>query len=169
MARTRTKKTRTEGLQDIINAWRDAHPGKPINMRQVYRWAIKKGDYSPPRYDPEKIGAREFARAAAVEYYTDPQGRAVRKKHVVRYSLDSGEQLFLWEDIADAKPQHMHMALSQRRDSSLGDVKQLKSDKDSYNDNNPHGAYIEMSFNFDEDLAELDHPTEYPDAPPTSD
>jgi hypothetical protein len=40
---------------------------------------------------------------------------------------------------------------------------------DSYNDNNKYGAHIEMSFNFDEDLKELQQPPEYPEAPPEDD
>ena len=48
----------------------------------------------------------------------------------------------------------------------MGDCKQLKTDLDSYNDNNPHGAQIQMTFNFTEDLQELDMPSEYPDRKP---
>jgi hypothetical protein len=57
----------------------------------------------------------------------------------------------------------MQLSLQQRRFAVLGDCKQLKTDADSYNDNNPHGAEVQMSFNFEEDLAELEQPTEYPE------
>lgn len=51
--------------------------------------------------------------------------------------------------------------------STVGDLRQLKTDQDSYNDNNAHGARIQLSFDFREDLTELEHPTEYPDSPPS--
>ena len=168
-SRIRTRQTRREAIQAIIDKWRENHPGQLVDMRKVYRWAIKESLYDPPHIDVEKIGAREFSRAAGAQYYTDPQGRAVRKKHAAAYPQGDGTQLFLWGDIEDADPRHMHLAFSQRRGSALGDVKQLKTDKDSFNDNNRFGAFIDMSFNFDEDLAELGHSTDYPEAPPEDD
>ncbi len=40
---------------------------------------------------------------------------------------------------------------------------------DSYNENNRHGATLQMSFNFEEDMAEGDMPTDYPEGPPDTD
>ena len=57
----------------------------------------------------------------------------------------------------------MHKSLAARRRSALGDVVQLNTDLQSYNDNNRYGVEIQMSFNFDEDLAEMSHPDEYPE------
>ena len=42
---------------------------------------------------------------------------------------------------------------------------ELDLDRKSYNDNNPYGAQILMSFNFDEDLDELENPPDYPEGP----
>ena len=64
-----------------------------------------------------------------------------------------------------AKPDPMHKSLQARRRSALEDVSQLDRDRQSYNDNNKYSAQIEMSYNFDEDLAEMEHPTEYPEEP----
>jgi len=44
----------------------------------------------------------------------------------------------------------------------VGDCKQLKTSVDSYNDNNKHGHYVEVSFNFAEDMEESEQPTVYP-------
>jgi len=44
----------------------------------------------------------------------------------------------------------------------VGDCKQLKTSVDSYNDNNKHGKYIEISFDFAEDMEESEQPTVYP-------
>jgi hypothetical protein len=55
----------------------------------------------------------------------------------------------------------MRLSLQQRRGYIVGDCKQLKTDLESYNQNNSHGAQIQLSFDFTEDLEELDMPPEY--------
>ena len=58
-------------------------------------------------------------------------------------------------------PELTRRSAQQRRRGVLGDCKQLKTDVDSYNDNNAHGAHIQMSFDFEPDLKELEQDTEY--------
>ncbi|EMI40548.1 hypothetical protein RRSWK_06957 [Rhodopirellula sp. SWK7] len=55
----------------------------------------------------------------------------------------------------------MHVSLQQRRKAILGDNRQLKVDQDSYNDNNKYGADIQLSFNYEDDLLDLEHGDEY--------
>ena len=110
-----------------------------------------------------------MAAAARKEIVEDPQGRKVRRKHVARVEDEEGRPLFVWANIEDATPEHMRLSLSQRRENQFGDVFQHKTDTDSYNDNNPYGAQLHFSYNFDEDLAERSQPTEYPDSPPDQD
>ncbi len=43
------------------------------------------------------------------------------------------------------------------------DNAQLKRDTDSYNENNAHAAHIQMTFDYTEDLLELESPEEYDD------
>jgi hypothetical protein len=131
----------------------------------IVRWAMKNGSYQPSGGSVLKLAAREFARAMRDEYYTDAQGRRVRKKHAYRVSKMTplGERQYtLWVDILDAGPAEMRLAFRQRRGAILCDCKQLKTDVDSYNDNNFHGAQLEMDFNFEEDLEEIALSTEYP-------
>jgi hypothetical protein len=118
----------------------------------------------PPRpFDPLKMFAHELSAAAREEYYTDAQGREVRKKHVFVIIEADGTRRWHWVDIVTAKPDPMHKSLQARRRQALGDVVQLDIDRSSYNDNNLFGAEIAMSYNFDEDLAEMRMPTSYPD------
>ena len=105
-----------------------------------------------------------------LEMELDPQGRTVRAKHCAKISeMDDGgkpAQRTMWFG-RDAPPDLMHRSLQQRRVGVLGDCKQLKTDQDSYNDNNSFGATLQMSFNFEQDLADLEHNTEYnPQRPP---
>lgn len=161
----KVKKSYAEQLQDIIEQYRRAHPDVvQLRMREVASWAMANGLMHPSRRDAISLCAHDLARAASQEYYTDAQGRRVRKKHAVRQLIEEEgkpKQLVLWADITNAPPEHMHMSLQQRRTGIVGDCKQLKTDLDSYNDNNVHGAEIQMSFDFSEDLQELDMPTEY--------
>jgi hypothetical protein len=110
------------------------------------------------------------------EYYTDPQGRKVRTKHAARRVDDDLSepdadgpkiQKMLWHDIRTDDADHIIQALQQRRMQIVGDCKQLKNDGDSFNDNHPSGKKIQLIFNFEDDLAEMEQPTEY--QPPRSD
>ncbi len=42
---------------------------------------------------------------------------------------------------------------------------QTKRDTDSYNDYNIHGAHIQMTFDFTEDLLDLEASDQYPESP----
>jgi hypothetical protein len=165
MATRKHTGTGTEANIQTINEWMAETGAEVIDMMKVADWAIATGRWKTPPYDPRKACARELARAAREEYYIDPQGRNVRKKHCYTVKDPDGQHRWLWVDIVTAKPESMHKSLQARRRSALSDVVQLKNDLDSYNDNNGYGAELQMSFNFDEDLAELEHPTDYPEAP----
>jgi len=60
-----------------------------------------------------------------------------------------------------APREHMEVAFQQRRNQIVGDCRQLKRDVDSYNENNHDGTWIQMVFDFRQDLAELEQPTDY--------
>ena len=156
--------TKSEELQRIINDYMADSAEETIDMRKVADWAIANDRWRPQQnYDPARICAKELSRAARQEVYEDPQGREVRKKHCYPIVDESGQYRWIWVDIATANPEQMHKSLATRRRSALGDVVQLATDLASYNENNRFGAQLEMSFNFDEDLAELAHPEDYPE------
>ncbi len=85
---------------------------------------------------------------------------------VAQAELSDGtyEQLYLWIDVHDdtAKPDEIEMAFQYGRRLIVGDCKQLKTDVDSYNDNNNLGHYVEVDFNFEPDLEEAAQSTVYP-------
>lgn len=152
--------TKTEKNLSIINDWGRTHD--VIDMVAVAKDAIARGLWKPPKFDPVKLCARELSRAAREEFYTDPQGREVRKKHCFTIIDADGQYKWLWVDICAANRDQMQKSAQARRRMALGDVLQLSTDISSWNDNNKFGAQIEMSFNFDEDIDELAHPTTYP-------
>jgi hypothetical protein len=159
-------KTKTEFLQDTVAQYRAHGLPWPTTARHIAAWAIQEALWKPHAKNLIGQCAAEIATAMRQEYFTDPQGRRVRKKHVLRdmKELPDGkyEQLFLWIDIAEATHEQAEMVFQYERKLVVGDCKQLKSDVDSYNDNNPHGKYVEVNFDFRDDLAEAEQPTVYP-------
>src|ERR1035438_1455734 len=107
-------------------------------------WAIGNGLWQPQPSVLIRQCADEFSRAMREEYVTDPQGRRVRVKHVAR----GDTQIPLWADMRFATRKHMQTAFQQRRQSIVGDCKQLKNDLDSYNENFNPAEPIQIVFNF---------------------
>lgn len=166
------KKTKAEALQDIANAYIAAGQPWPVGRRSIAEWAVAHNLWSPQRRSVVDQCAQELADAMRLEMEQDPQGRTVRAKLCAKISEKNAEgkpvQKILWFG-RDAAPELMHRSLQQRRDGVLGDCKQLKTDQDSYNDNNSYGATIQLSFDFTKDLADAEHGTEYDPPPPPED
>ncbi len=163
------QKTKSEWLQDIVNDYIAAGNPWPADRRTLGAWAIRHDRWNPPVRCLIDQCAKDLAEAMRLELEKDPQGPTVRAKHCAKISVMDGRgkliQKTLWFD-RSAKPNLMHRSLQQRSRGILGDCTQLKTDQDSYNDNNPFGATIQMSFNFEHDLADLEQDTEYNPQPP---
>ena len=143
----------TEQLQHIVNEYISAGENWPATTHQIAAWAIRKHLWEAQGATVIDLCAEQLARAMREEYIHDPQGRVVRAKHAARVA---GAQTVLWADIRTANREHMTIAFQQRRQQIVGDCRQLKSDVDSYNDNNNPGKPIQMVFDFTEDLSELE-------------
>jgi hypothetical protein len=150
---TTQQKTRGDYLRELLDEYLKIHGSGPVDLNAVYFWAVQNRRYEPPATSQARIFREEMARAAREDHYTDPQGRHVRKKHAVVIQVGD-TQRSLWADIETAPLEHMRLSFQQRRQSIFGDVTQLKTDMDSYNENhNPTpDRPIQLSFNFDEDL-----------------
>src|SRR5262245_56326865 len=127
------QKTRADHLRELLDDYIEARGGGPVDLADVYAWARRQGRGEVPPASLLRQFKQEVARAAREEYYTDPQGRRVRRKHAVVLAREGGRQLSLWADIATAPPEHMRVALEQRRRGVLGGLARLKADVDSYN------------------------------------
>jgi hypothetical protein len=161
-------RTKTEMLQSLVEEYRDSGEEWPATTKQIAMWAIRSRRWQPPTKNLVTQCASEIAAAMRQEFYADPQGRRVRAKHpyVVMGELSDGtyEQLYLWIDVHDdtARPREIEMAFQYGRKLIVGDCRQLKTDVDSYNDNNKHGHYVEVDFDFTPDLEEAAQATVYP-------
>ncbi len=109
------KKTKRQFNQEIINNWPRQHPDcQDWQMEDIAADAIRRGLWIPPLKDEIRMCAAELSSAAREEYFTDQQGRRVRRKHARRETTTvDGErkQLVFWADIETATPQHMRVSL----------------------------------------------------------
>jgi hypothetical protein len=145
----------TEQMQHIANQYFGEGNSQTASTHEIAIWAIEKKLWEPQRGALINQCADELSRAMREEYFTDAQGRKVRAKHVARRDRD-GRQSSLWADIRTAPRDHMETAFQQRRQQIVGDCRQLKIDVDSYNQNLNPGEPIQMIFDFNDDLAEIE-------------
>jgi hypothetical protein len=164
--------TKAEWLQGIVKDYIAAGEPWPAPRRRIGEWALQHARWNPPKRSLVDLCAKEIAEAMRLEMEIDPQGRTVRAKLCAKITEEDENgkmvQTTLWFD-RSAPPDLMHLGLQQRRAGILGDVKQLKTDQDSYNDKNKFGATLQLVFNFERDLADLEHDTEYTPPPPDDD
>jgi hypothetical protein len=123
-------------------------------MQPVAEWAVKHGLYTPHPSAVIRELTAQLARALREEYFTDPQGRRVRAKHVATVKQEDGTTLPLWDDMRTAPHSHMEIAFQQRRKQIAGDCFQLKTDIDSYNENRRPERPIQLCLDFTFDVAE---------------
>jgi hypothetical protein len=160
------KSTYTESLQEIVQKYREAGHQWPIDKRTIAAWAYSEGLWKPARKSVIDELAKDLGRAMRSECMTDPQGRVIRIKHArrVEVELPNGEtkQTTWWDDITTATPEHMQMSLQQRLNMARADCFHHKQEADSYNENWNTGKQLKFSYDFTEDLEEMEMPTEYP-------
>jgi len=130
----------------------------PYDLGDLAMFAINNGHYEGHAKALLQQCKRDFARAFRETYHTDPQGRAVRTYHATKRRGDGRTQNVFWDDMRDASKDHMELAFRQRRNQIVGDCVQLKKDADSYNDNNAEGAFVQLTFDFTDDIAEHEQP-----------
>lgn len=136
---------------EIIRRFREEHENNPATSLQMADWAIAHKIHLPQQMDYRKQLARELAETMREEYFTDPQGRRVRAKHVAED---------LWVDMrdkgADADKLKV-ISFQNRRQQVVGDCRQLKTDVDSFNDNyNKYEEPFQLILDFTDDIAELE-------------
>jgi hypothetical protein len=154
-------RTYSEQMLDIVPLYLAQGGTEPIDLDDLARFAIKDEYWRQPPSKMLQLCKRDFARAFRQQCHTDPQRRTVRTFHAARARDDLGKQTMFWADIRTAPHDHMAAAFQQRRNQIVGGCRQLKTDVDSYNDNNAEGKHIQMVFDFTEDLAEREQPTTY--------
>ncbi len=165
----RYAQTKTRLLQEICRDYMKVHGVDSVDPDEVAMWAISTGRWEERPYSAVKRCRRELVDAMRLEHFEDPQGRDVRRMHPVRV-LRGENYTFDWCDIYKMSAKKWKASQNLRRDGVLGVLKQMKTDCESWNENNVHGAQLSL-FNpdFTEDLAEMDQPDDFwPDEDPES-
>jgi hypothetical protein len=147
--------TYSKQMQKIVQEYRAAGEPWPTSARTIADWAILTGRWIMPPSAIRRRCADDLAAAMREEYYTDAKGRRVRVLHPAPLFVD-GKRDMLWDDIRTAARPHMQLSFQNRRQGIVGDCRQFKTDVDSYNDGHPDREPIQVVFNFENDLAELE-------------
>ena len=143
-----------ERLQQVWHHYDDSHDHKPTSARQAVEWAVSEGLLELPSIDPYDVLAGDMAQALREEMDTDAKGRRYRVNHAMRVTK-GGVQHTFWAVMGFAPHDHMERAFAQRRDHVIGELVQLKTDVDVYNDlQEGKHPEIQMELNFTEDVAE---------------
>jgi hypothetical protein len=144
-----------EKLRELYQQYEKAGHMQPFTMHELAAWAYDRGLCQPQRSTIVNRLAEEFSRAMRGESHTDPQGRRVRTKHMATYERN-GKQYALWADVRIASRDHMERSFQQRRQGIVGDCRQLKTDVDSYNQNQNSGEAIQLILDFTSDMEEYE-------------
>jgi hypothetical protein len=147
--------TYVKQMQKIVEEYRLAGEPWPSSAKAIADWAIATKRWELPSAALRRRCADDIAAAMREEYMTDRKGRRVRLLHPAPL-LTSGERTIVWDDIRTAPREHMQVSFQHRRQGIVGDCKQMKADVDSYNDAHLDGEPIQIVFNFENDLAELE-------------
>lgn len=145
--------TKTEQLQ---RAWHifEKHNGQlPASAREAAVWAVQRGLIQLPDVDPYDALADDMARALREEYATDKKGRRYRVNHAVRVTR-RGVQYTMWAMLQTAPREHMQKAFTQRREQVVGDLVQLATDVEVYNEMNRGVEPIQLVVDFTADVEE---------------
>lgn len=134
----------------IIKKFESAYKRKPFDLHEVYHWAKANNLWYAPKDLEEKKFVEEFGKVLREEYITADDGTKVR----YYYAVTKGRQGALWDNWETASREHIAESLKQKRTQSLGDCRQTKNDMDYVNQKRFSDNPIQMSFNFDADLAE---------------
>lgn len=141
--------------QRTIREYRKSGEPWPATSGEIAEWALSAGKWQMQPDAVRKRCAEDMAEAMREEYYTDKSGRRVRLYHPAR-KKKQGELFTEWDDIRSASRSHMQLSFQQHRRKIVGECKQLKTDLDSFNDAHSEDEALQISFDFNMDLAELE-------------
>ena len=147
--------TYTKQLQKIVEDYRADGQSWPATAKTIAAWASRTGRWELPKSAAIDKCAEDVSAAMREEYFVDQKGRRVRLLHPATKRAGK-EQLVLWDDIRTAPRDHMQLSFQQKRRGIVSDCYRLKTDVDSYNDSHAVDEPIQISFDFNMDMAEIE-------------
>jgi hypothetical protein len=146
--------TFNEQLIRIVEDYRAAGMPWPASKVELGEWAVANDRYQLTRRMAAAQAAERIGRAMGLEHVVDRKGRSVRKYYAARIR-ENGQLVMKWDDWNAPRP-FMEVAAANRRNQILGECRQLRTDMDSYSDRKCPDAPIQIDFNFNIDLEELE-------------
>lgn len=139
-------------IREFLNEKKDGHS---FTKDDLARWAlatgrIKREQGYVDRLVEQKL-AREFAEVMRDETTTDSQGRTTRGMLAARVS-----GVIRWNSRDRSDRGFAELSYGQRREMIVADCGRLKTDVDSFNETFVPDEPIQMTFDFRNDLAELE-------------
>jgi hypothetical protein len=147
--------TYTKQMQQIVEDYRASSQPWPATASEMADWAILQGKWDMPSAAVRKKCAADIADAMREIYFTDNKGRRVRMLHPATVRRQ-GVLFTEWDDIRSAPRKHMQLSFQQHRRGIVGECRQLKIALTSYNDAHPKEEPLQISFDFNMDLAEFE-------------
>ncbi len=148
-------KSRNDFLLEIVREYQKAGNTLPANPKDIARFAIGHRLWEQKPEAVVSLCADQIARAMSMEYFEDASGNRIRAKHAVVYA-EGPKQYSMWDDIRTADHPFVSVALQQRRKHIVNECKQLKNDADYYNNSRNPPAPVQIVFNFELDLEEME-------------
>jgi hypothetical protein len=146
--------TLNEQLLRIVEDYRATGGVWPATKEQIAEWAVEHERYELTRGMAVRQCAERLGRAMGLEHVRDRKGRSVRRYYAARIR-ENGQLVMKWDDWNAPRP-FMEITAASRRNQILGQCWQLKNDMDSYSERHCPKEPIQMDFNFNIDLEELD-------------
>ena len=125
--------TKNEKLQKAWRLFEKENGHLPASAREATVWAVQQDLIELPDVDPYDVLADDMARALREEYANDSKGRRYRVNHAVRVTR-RGVQYTMWAILGSAPREHMQKAFIQRREQVVGDLVQLATNVEVYNE-----------------------------------
>ncbi len=157
-------KTKQEVMWKLLCKFREKHGRDPFVWQEVFDFNDNDPDgdiWEMPDDTRAKMFQRDFQQTIRAAKYENAQGVAVRKvlSAKLRVPDENGvvKQQTFWQFAEDADKGFAVRSAFQRRGQSLADCVSASRDVDNWNDNvrKPGETPIEISFNFDEEVAQV--------------
>ena len=145
-----------EQMQRLAREYKRSNGVDVIDLDKVCDWALQEKKWEPQPVKLRRIFKEELSTALREEYTTDPQGRRVHVNHRVVERDKNGKQLSLIGDRDTSSREFLQRGFMLRRKQSSADLRQLKWDTDSVNENRFSDNPIPMQYDFTKELMEED-------------
>jgi hypothetical protein len=147
--------TYTRQMQQLVQEYRAAGQPWPATAKEIAAWAISRGKWEMPATAVLNKCSQDVAEAMGELYFTDKKGRRVRALHPATIRRQ-GVLCTEWDDLRTAGRKHIVLSFQQHRRRIVGECRELNTARNSWNDTHPESETIQISFDFNMDLAELE-------------